>query len=373
MELPRLRQARPGVRVPKWAAFTACRWHHRWRCRSFRLQTFGVFGAAVDGALVRFEKYGAANRSPEEGHTAALKDALAAEVRLDSLRLLESLAVGKRRKGPPQPEPPDDPAYLTRPRDQVDAHLEERMSIGRKLLKEAEDGQTLWDLDRANDLKAKYGNWRRYNHTYLERSFTNGKPAQGYSYLGIGGIASGYGDPAARIAKFLIEDLKDYLKWLEGLREQLPLYEPPTGSAVVRQSEPPQPVSPIAEYNIKMTFEGQVGQINFAELMERIHNEVSVVDKRGEGKLASALTTLTQTIASSRQIDEDRRAEALDAVSVLAEVGAKPPEERGRFLGRVKGMVALIGEVAKVAPEVQKAWDQVGPTVTEHFPKLLGS
>lgn len=123
---------------------------------------------------------------------------------------------------------------------------------------------------------------------------------------------------------------------------------------------------------MNVTFQGQVGQVNLAELIERADAEIDQVDRRGEGALAESLQHLADAIKDASEALTDMREDALDAVAVLAEVGAVPTAKRGKFRGRVRGAIAVITELTDAAPSVKQAWDAWGPSIMQHLPRLGG-
>jgi hypothetical protein len=273
-----------------------------------------------------------------------------------------------RSKSRPGSNPPDEPAYLTHAIAEVDAELKDRIGEGHALL--AEVRKPIASLERIRELKAEFRDWRRYNSTYLERRFTNTSLQHSYNIIGLGVVSVGYREVPERMLQELDEDLVDDINWLSSLRKRLHLYERPAAGTSTAPAEPAKDTPAKTEYKINVTFQGQVGQVNLNEMVERIHNEVKVVNKRGEVDLAAALSKLGDGLREAEELDDDRRAEVLDAVSVLAEVGSQPPEQRGKFIGRIKGAVIVLQEAAKAAPAVQKLLEQFGPTIQEHLPHI---
>jgi hypothetical protein len=242
--------------------------------------------------------------------------------------------------------------------------LQDRIVKGRELLAQI-DVHVNPQPGRADELKAKYWAWFNYNATYLEHAFTTKELRTDFEGVFIGGIGRSESD-LDRIRE-LAHDLQRDINKLVDIHGRLPLYEPPQQH---RAPTPPPAAAPARGAPIHLTFQAPVGQINLAEMIERAHASIVQVDHRGEARLAEGLQHLTDAIKAASEAAEGLREDALDAVAVLAEVGALPPEERGKMRGRVRGALSVIGEVVKLAPSIKQAWDVWGPTISEHLPHL---
>lgn len=120
-----------------------------------------------------------------------------------------------------------------------------------------------------------------------------------------------------------------------------------------------------------MTIHGQVGQLNISDLIQHAEASIEQVDRRGEAQLADALRQVADAIKSANEAAEAEREDALDAVAVLAEVGALPAEQRGKMRGRVRGALSVIRELADTVPSVLKALEAVNPIIRDHLPHHL--
>jgi hypothetical protein len=280
-------------------------------------------------------------------------------------------------------EPPQT-TYLARDRAQVDTELADRVDKGKQLLGADGSGPVFYGADaevRFEVFEGDVRNWRRYNSTYLERAFTTREVAQGYGYmtlipmmLSVGGI------PQDRLAQ-IVKDVRNEIRFLDSLRERLPLYEQRamvlerTSARITWSSPSPTSsggrnpeVNPPRVINI--TFQGQVGQVNLTDIVKKIENELTVIDQRGNARLAEALKMMSEALANASELDNSTREDALDSVSLLAEAGHQTEEERGKLRSRVRAVIALIREAADAAPAVKEAWEAWGPTIVEHFPGL---
>jgi hypothetical protein len=272
--------------------------------------------------------------------------------------------MARRRPSRSGPSEEDRPTYLAKPFEEVAAVLDDRIAKGRELAQFDLIG--IPQRGFVDELKAKFWSWHNYNATYLERAFTTKELHDNYEGGAFAFAVSGRETDLDRL-RALGRDLRRDIDHLVGLRERLDLYLPPEEPAPVR-SAPTAARPPRAPINVR--FEGQVGQVNLAELIERVDARIEQVDQRGEGNLAEGLQRLTEAIRAASEADEEKREDALDAVAVLAEVGALPAPERGKLRGRVRGAVAVIKELVAVAPSVKRAWDALGPTIMEHLPRL---
>jgi hypothetical protein len=247
----------------------------------------------------------------------------------------------------------------------VAAALDDRIAKGHELLAQI-DVHGMPEPGRADEMGREYRAWTNYNATYLERAFTSKELRKEYEGVFIGGFGSHPSD-LVRIRELARELQRDVSKLLD-LRERLPLYEAPPqqGPAPIPHGAAPAPRTT----SIHVTFQGQVGQVNLADLIRRVDASIEQVDQRGEGDLATALKQLTDAIKAAGDAAADQRDDALDAVAVLAEVGAEPVEERPKLRGRVRGAISVIANLAEIAPVVKAAWDAVGPSIMEHLPGL---
>ncbi len=257
------------------------------------------------------------------------------------------------------------PTYLAKPFAEVAAVLDVQIAKGRELLGQF-DVHLFPQPGRVEDLSANYWSWHNYNATYLERAFTTKELHDNFEGV-LFAVVSGRETDLDRLRE-LAQDLQRDINHLVGLRERLPLYEPPEQPAhtvTPTSTATKQPLPPI-----NVTFQGQVGQVNLADVIKHADARIEQVDQRGEGGLAEGLKQLADAIKAATEAAEDQREDALDAVAVLAEVGAQPVNERGKLRGRVRGAIAVITGLAEVAPTVKKALDAWGPTIMEHLPQI---
>jgi hypothetical protein len=245
----------------------------------------------------------------------------------------------------------------------VRGELDQQVEKGRELLAQI-DVHVFPQPGRVEDVSGQYWAWHNRNATYLERVFTTKELRREYEGVFIAAIGGRETD-LDRIREIAHELQRDINKLLD-IRGRLDLYEPPE-----EQGMPQAPATaPTRPHPISVTIHGQVGQLNLAELIKRADASIEQVDRRGEKSLAEGLQHLTDAIKAAGEAAEAEREDALDAVAVLAEVGALPAEERGKMRGRVRGALSVIGEVVKLAPSIKQAWDAWGPTITEHLPRL---
>ena len=271
--------------------------------------------------------------------------------------------MARRKSGRSGSTDDDEPTYLRRPFEEVAAALDDRMAKGRELLAQI-DLHVFPQAGRADQLKGEYQAWHNYNATYLERVFTSKELRTDYEGFFIGGIGARASD-LDRIRETAHELERDLNKLMD-IKGRLSLYAAP--EELPRPTASSQPAQ--RQQPIHVTFQGQVGQVNLADLMQRVDAEIAQVDRRGEGSLAEALQSLTNAIRGANEAAQDKREDALDGIAVLAEVGAIPPQERGRFRGMVRSAIEVIKDLAAAAPEVKKALDAWGPTIMEHMPRL---
>jgi hypothetical protein len=246
----------------------------------------------------------------------------------------------------------------------VGAVLDAQIAKGRDLLPDL--NLRFPEPGEAVELSAKFWSWHNFNATYLERAFTTKELSDRYE--GVAFVAVGGRDSDADRLRYLTGELQRDINHLVALRERLSLYEPPEPQPSPSAHAPP--AAPARQAPINITIHGQVGQVNLADLIQRVDARIEQVDQRGEGDLATALKQLTDAIKAAGEAAADQRDDALDAVAVLAEVGVQPVEERAKLRGRVRGAISVIANLAEIAPVVKAAWGTVGPSIMEHLPRL---
>jgi len=246
----------------------------------------------------------------------------------------------------------------------VTTALDDRIAKGRELLAHI-DEHVMPQPGRVDELQGEYRAWHNYNATYLERAFTTKELRRDFEGVYIGGISSRESD-LDRIRE-IAHELRHDINKLVDIQGRLPLYESPDQQGEVTT---PPTAGPGRRGPISVTFQGQVAQVNFAELIHQVETSIEQVDKRGEASLAEGLEQLSNAIKAATAAAEDTREDALHAVGDLAEVGALPSEERGKFRSRVRGAFLVIKELADAAPSVKQALDAWGPTITQHLPHL---
>ncbi len=246
----------------------------------------------------------------------------------------------------------------------VAAALDDRIAKGRELLSQI-DVHVFPQPGRFEELDREHSAWHNYNATYLERAFTTKELRKEFEGVFFGMIGSRQTD-LDRIRE-LARDVQRDIGKLVDIQGRLPLYEPP---GYEREAATPAAAAPARRAPINVTFRGQVGQVNLAELIEQVETRIEQVDQRGEASLAEALEQLNNAIRVATETAEETREDGLHAVGDLAEVGALPAEERGKFRARVRGAFLVIKELAEIAPSVKRALDAWGPTITEHLPHL---
>jgi hypothetical protein len=246
----------------------------------------------------------------------------------------------------------------------VSATLDDRIAKGSELLAQIHV-HVFPEPGRFDDLNREHSAWHNYNATYLERAFTTKELRKEFEGMFFGMIGSRQTDLDRM--RDLARDLQRDIGKLTDIQGRLLLYERPGHQL---EAATPRSAAPVPRTSIHVTFQGQVGQVNLAELIRRVDASIEQVDQRGEGDLANALKQLTDAIKAAGEAAADQRDDALDAVAVLAEVGAQPVDERPKLRGRVRGAISVIANLAEIAPVVKATWEAVGPSIMEHLPRL---
>lgn len=146
---------------------------------------------------------------------------------------------------------------------------------GRELLAQI-DVHVFPQPGRVDELNGKYRAWANYNATYLERTFTSKELRKEYEGVFIGAFGSLPSD-LDRIREIAHELQRDINKLVD-IHGRLPLYVPPEQQ---RDASTPLAPAPTRRASINVTFQGQVGQVNLADLIQRVDARIEQVDQRG--------------------------------------------------------------------------------------------
>lgn len=119
-------------------------------------------------------------------------------------------------------------------------------------------------------------------------------------------------------------------------------------------------------YNIQ----GNVAQLNVGD-QQTVHNiqsNLEAVGARGDDALANALKALSETAVAAPDVDEDTRAQLLDAIEEVSDGARLPPEERR--LPRIMRAIGYISTTAGAVMTLGKVWQEYGQVIIDHFHNL---
>jgi len=108
----------------------------------------------------------------------------------------------------------------------------------------------------------------------------------------------------------------------------------------------------------------QIGVLNTGTIGS-IDNAIGLVRRDGSKEMAEALKALTEAVATSRDLGDDKRDSALELVSAIASEAATPPDRRRTSVARAL-VVDLASVLGGVAATVQ-LWASYGPAIKAFF------
>lgn len=135
-----------------------------------------------------------------------------------------------RRTPAPDPEPPK----LTVAKDDFTAELDDRVGRGKRLLEEP-----ITSSEAVEALRRQFYTWNDYNAELLRKRFTTSELARDYKTAG-GVIVIGGSSSLAHEIKDLKEDIDAKIRYLESVKERLPLFDEVSPAEPVRPRTPQQ-------------------------------------------------------------------------------------------------------------------------------------
>ena len=99
--------------------------------------------------------------------------------------------------------------------------------------------------------------------------------------------------------------------------------------------------------------------------VEHIDNNLGSIVRAGHGELVVALKILTESIATSTEIDNTERLELLDKLDLISTQAALPPEKRkSEFMKPV--LFSLVDRLNAVDP-LARLWASTEQSICRHF------
>ncbi|PYP85531.1 MAG: hypothetical protein DMG65_20590 [Candidatus Angelobacter sp. Gp1-AA117] len=109
-----------------------------------------------------------------------------------------------------------------------------------------------------------------------------------------------------------------------------------------------------------------IANLNLGSQIGAINASLQQISKGGESQseFVHALQEFTEGVVSATLADA-QKTEVVEALSTIAEQGAKKPEERST--GTLKALVAWIPGAIATAHHLTGLWDKFGPIITAHL------
>ena len=166
-------------------------------------------------------------------------------------------------------------------------------------------------------------------------------------------------DPGARrqLKTSIYEELKK--DGQSEMAEVLLLYDAVMMGAMHEMADKPNVV-----YNFNNS---QIANANFGSQIGTITASLSAVASRGkEGQeFATALKTITEGVVNSDELDEQQKKNILQALELVGQEAAAPPEKRKR--GVLEPVLESLPKLLSSASALVNLWHTFGPHITGFF------
>jgi polyhydroxyalkanoate synthesis regulator phasin len=134
---------------------------------------------------------------------------------------------------------------------------------------------------------------------------------------------------------------------------------------MVRRNEalPKKPVEEkqtVVHLNIQKS---NIANLNLGSQVGIINTALETISSGGgnQQEFANSIKELIEAIVSQKELKDDQKREAVQALSTVAEEAQKKPEERST--GTVKAIIAYIPTVISSISQLESLWEKVGPTI----------
>jgi hypothetical protein len=110
-----------------------------------------------------------------------------------------------------------------------------------------------------------------------------------------------------------------------------------------------------------------VANLNLGSQLGTITANLQTISAGDESQrqFARALEELTQAVLSETALQQNEKQEVVDAISTLAEQGAKKPEQRSKVT--LKAIATWIPTAISAANNLMTLWDKLGPSIKGHL------
>jgi hypothetical protein len=110
-----------------------------------------------------------------------------------------------------------------------------------------------------------------------------------------------------------------------------------------------------------------VANLNLGTQVGTINVALESISQHGEAdrEFTDAIKQLTEAVISESTMANSDKREVLQALSTVAEEGAKEPEKRST--GKVKAAIAWVPLAISTASNLVKLWHQFEPIIRTHF------
>lgn len=209
--------------------------------------------------------------------------------------------------------------------------------------------------------------WYWHTRGLLERWFSTDSVAQEFA-TSRGGEVNDYRDVNYENVGRVQAALKSQIACIEGILRRLEVYDLPLSrkKELAVESERPNTSEPTPSH-VTYTFSGPVGQLIAGEgqTIRNIRSHIAAVVGQGQQPVGDAIQRLSETALSDPDLDDAARKQVLESIEDLADAAEAPPAERK--VGRIRGALATIGQMAGVAAKLGEVWSQWEPVITEHL------
>ena len=121
--------------------------------------------------------------------------------------------------------------------------------------------------------------------------------------------------------------------------------------------------------NITYNFhDNQIANANFGTQIGNISAPLTAINSKNDQRskdFSSGLKQLTEGIVNSKELNDQQKKEALEAISFVGKQGEEPPEKRQT--GVLKSMLEGIPKLVTAGTSLVTLWHTVGPYVTAFF------
>lgn len=228
-------------------------------------------------------------------------------------------------------------------REKAAARLQEQIARGGSLLPSPGAPLQSADVDRAS---ASVDRWAEYNSALLTTMFDGGTLAAEYRDL-TRETAGAQDDHFQRLLK-LRRSLDEQVAKLSSVVQALPLFE---GAPAPR----PGPATG------GITIFGGSNQLNMGTILGNMEMKLGTLSGPSAEDFKTAVRGVVEAVRAGGGLTEAQQGEVIEQFDYLAEMAARPPEERKSSV--LRSVVEGVKTTLSLAPAARDAWEAWGPTI----------